>query len=85
MDDVEQDAKDLVEKARILSEATGRDLAEVIADLADDGILNESNKKQEKLTRIGKAAELIVLSRHKQSSIGKWGSQWWRKQDRSQG
>ena len=61
MDDVEQDAKDLVEKARILSEATGRDLADVIADLADDGILNESNKKQEKnlVADLKEAAELI--------------------------
>ena len=61
MDDVEQDAKDLVEKARILSEATGRDLADVIADLADDGILNESNKKQEKnlVAELKEAAELI--------------------------
>ena len=61
MDDVEQDAKDLVEKARILSEATDRDLADVIADLADDGILNESNKKQEKnlVAELKEAAELI--------------------------
>jgi len=36
---------DLIEKAKVLAEATGRSVADVLADLEDDGILNESNKQ----------------------------------------
>ena len=35
------DLDDLVEKAKVLAEATGRDEADILADLMDDGILNE--------------------------------------------
>lgn len=52
--------EDLVEKAKVISEATGRDLTDVIADLADDGILNHSNHEQKDLiTQLKEAAELI--------------------------
>lgn len=54
------DDEDLVERAKVISEATGRDLTDVIADLADDGILNHSNHNQKDLiTQLKEAAELI--------------------------
>jgi len=52
---------ELVARAKVLAEATGRDFEDVIADLADDGILNESNKKNEAdlITQLKEAAELM--------------------------
>lgn len=52
---------DLMERARILSDATGRDVADVLADLADDGILNDSNKSGGKdlIAELQDAARLI--------------------------
>ena len=37
------DIADLAAKAKVLAEASGRSEEEVMADLLDDGILNESN------------------------------------------
>ena len=41
----EPDISELVEKAKIVAEATGRDEQEVLADLLDDGIVNLSNEE----------------------------------------
>ena len=53
--------EDITEKARLLAEATGRSYEDVLADLADDGILNESNKDNRKdlISELKEAAELI--------------------------
>jgi hypothetical protein len=56
------DLDDLVEKAKVLAEATGRDEADVLADLMDDGVLNDSHREPEKsdlVTQLKEAAELI--------------------------
>lgn len=52
---------DLLTKAKIISEATGRELHDVLADLADDGILNDSHREQPKdlITQLKEASELI--------------------------
>ena len=53
---------ELIEKAKMLSEATGRELDDVLADLADDGILNDSNKESKDLiTELKEAAELMEV------------------------
>jgi hypothetical protein len=53
---------DLIEKAKVLAEATGRSVADVLADLEDDGILNESNKQSNRslVEELKEAAELIT-------------------------
>jgi hypothetical protein len=53
--------EELREKARLLSEATGRDEEDILADLLDDGILNNSNKADGKdlVEQLKEAAELI--------------------------
>jgi len=52
---------ELVARAKVLAEATGRDFEDVIADLADDGLLNESNKSSDAdlITQLKEAAELM--------------------------
>ena len=52
---------DLLERAKVVSEATGRSLADVLADLADDGILNNSHKSDggDLISQLQEAAELI--------------------------
>ena len=58
---VEQD-DEMIERARVLAEATGRDLDDVLADLADDGILNESNKEgKDLITELKEAAALMEV------------------------
>ena len=56
------DISELVEKAKIVAEATGRDEQGVLADLLDDGIVNLSNEKDGKdlVTQLKEAAELIT-------------------------
>jgi len=55
----EQD-EELVKKARLLADATGRSFEDVLQDLLDDGELNESNKqKADLVTQLKEAAELI--------------------------
>jgi len=54
------DIAELVEKAKIVAEATGRDEADVLEDLLDDGIVNESNKEKDLVTQLKEAAELIT-------------------------
>jgi hypothetical protein len=50
----------LVRKAKTLAEATGRSEEDVLADLMDDGVLNESNKeKRDLVSELKEAAELI--------------------------
>lgn len=50
----------LVRKAKTLAEATGRSEEDVLADLMDDGKLNESNKERRDLvSELKEAAELI--------------------------
>lgn len=53
--------EELREKARLLAEATGRDEEDILADLLDDGILNNSNKTDGKdlVEQLKEAAELI--------------------------
>ena len=53
--------EELREKARLLAEATGRDEEDILADLLDDGILNNSNKADGKdlVEQLKEAAELI--------------------------
>ena len=59
----EVDLDELKEKAKVLSEATGRSEADVLADLLDDGILNQSNKPGSSdgdlISELKRAAELI--------------------------
>jgi len=52
--------EDLIAKAKLLAEATGRKFKDVLADLEDDGILNDSNTtKDDLITQLKEAAELI--------------------------
>ena len=63
MGDDEPDISELAEKAKIVAEATGRDEADVLADLLDDGIVNMSNedeKSKDLVTQLKEAAELIT-------------------------
>ena len=63
MGDDEPDISELAEKAKIVAEATGRDEADVLADLLDDGIVNMSNegeKPKDLVTQLKEAAELIT-------------------------
>tara|TARA_R110002153_G_scaffold17509_19_gene61120 strand:+ start:6092 stop:7606 length:1515 start_codon:yes stop_codon:yes gene_type:complete len=51
---------ELAERAKIIADATGRTVADVLEDLGDDGILNDSNKSEKDLiTQLKEAAELI--------------------------
>ena len=53
---------ELIERAKMLAEATGRGLDDVLADLADDGILNDSNKESKDLiTELKEAAALMEV------------------------
>jgi len=59
----DSDIEELVEKAKIVAEATGRDEQDVLADLLDDGIVNLSNeddKGKDLVTQLKEAAELIT-------------------------
>ena len=63
MGEDEPDISELAEKAKIVAEATGRDEADVLADLLDDGIVNMSNegeKPKDLVTQLKEAAELIT-------------------------
>ena len=53
--------EELREKARLLSEVTGRDEDDILTDLLDDGVLNNSNKADGKdlVEQLKEAAELI--------------------------
>ena len=53
--------EELREKARLLADATGRDEEDILADLIDDGVLNNSNKTDGKdlVEQLKEAAELI--------------------------
>ena len=57
-----EDISELAEQAKIVAEATGREEADVLADLLDDGIVNNSHKAPEKdlVTQLKEAAELIT-------------------------
>jgi hypothetical protein len=61
-DNKTEDISDLAEQAKIVAEATGREEADVLADLLDDGIVNNSHKAPEKdlVTQLKEAAELIT-------------------------
>lgn len=54
------DIAELVKKAKIVAEATGRDEADILEDLLDDGVVNESNKEKDLVTQLKEAAELIT-------------------------
>jgi len=52
---------ELVRKAKLLAEATGRSFEDVLEDLLDDGELNNSNTaKADLVTQLKEAAELIT-------------------------
>ena len=59
---MDEDLDDLTEKAKVLSEATGRDVEDVLEDLLDDGKLNRSNQEGAKdlVSQLKEAAELIT-------------------------
>jgi len=53
--------EEIIKKARLLADASGREFEDVLADLLDDGELNNSNKAKEDLvTQLKEAAELIT-------------------------
>ena len=56
-----QDITELTERAKVLAEATGRAESDVLADLLDDGFLNNSHKTEDKdlVTQLKEAAALI--------------------------
>jgi len=53
---------ELADKAKIVAQATGRSEEDVLADLLDDGIVNNSHKENQKdlVTQLKEAAELIT-------------------------
>ena len=55
---------ELTERAKMLADATGRSVEDVMADLLDDGVLNESNRAREEpkdlITQLKEAAALIT-------------------------
>ena len=60
--DSSEDITELAEQAKIVAKATGRDEADVLADLLDDGVVNLSNEKtntKDLVTELKEAAELI--------------------------
>ena len=48
------------DKVKMLAEATGRSESDIRADLADDGVLNESNRENDLVSQLREAAELIT-------------------------
>ena len=60
--EISSDIADLAEQAKVVAKATGRDEADVLADLLDDGKLNNSHKEEEKdlVTQLKEAAALIT-------------------------
>lgn len=53
--------EELIKKARLLADASGREFEDVLADLLDDGELNNSNTaKADLVTQLKEAAELIT-------------------------
>lgn len=57
----EDELDELTERARILSDATGRGVEDVLSDLLDDGKLNQSNRAdgRDLVSQLKEAAELI--------------------------
>ena len=56
-----EDLDEIKEKAKELAEITGRSEEDVLADLLDDGVLNESNKESKDLvSQLKEAAALIT-------------------------
>jgi hypothetical protein len=55
-------SEEIREKAKVIADATGRDMDSVIEDLLDDGIVNLSNEKKDNdlITQLKEAAELIT-------------------------
>ena len=55
------DIEELAIQAKIVAKATGREADDVLADLLDDGIVNDSNNEVQKdlVTQLKEAAELI--------------------------
>jgi len=60
-EETEKNDDELVRKAKLLAEATGRSFEDVLEDLLDDGELNNSNTaKADLVTQLKEAAELIT-------------------------
>ena len=61
-EDNSYDIDELTERAKVLAEATGREESDVLADLLDDGILNNSHLSPDKdlVTQLKEAAALIT-------------------------
>lgn len=55
-------SEEIREKAKVIADATGRDIDSVIEDLLDDGVVNLSNEKKDNdlITQLKEAAELIT-------------------------
>ena len=68
-----QDITELTERAKVLAEATGRDESDVLADLLDDGVLNNSHKTEDKdlVTQLKEAAALITTVQEINTDISK--------------
>jgi len=64
------DLEDIKKRARIVAEATGRDEADVLADLLDDGVLNDSHRAPKDLvTQLREAAQLITTVQEVNSQV----------------
>ena len=60
-EEIDNHDDELVRKAKLLAEATGRSFEDVLEDLLDDGELNNSNSaKADLVTQLKEAAELIT-------------------------
>lgn len=51
--------EELLDRAKRLAKETGRSVSDVLADLEDDGVLNNSNNRGDLITQLQEAAELI--------------------------
>ena len=54
------DIDSLTERAKVIAKETGREEADILQDLLDDGIINESNKPESLVDQLKDAAELIA-------------------------
>ena len=62
-DTIKDNIDEIREKAKVIADATGRDVESVVEDLLDDGIVNLSNEKKtdkDLVTQLKEAAELIT-------------------------
>ena len=65
------DIDSLTERAKVIAKETGRDEADILQDLLDDGIINESNRPESLVDQLKDAAELIATVQHISKDIEK--------------